>query len=169
MLVNVLVFLWCGRQFLEITSSFFSLLSKSGFCFCISTALHAARPNSLDNILDNTERKCDPAVLCVLLKGLPILWCGLQFLEFILSLFFFPSRVQGFLFAISNCTDGFMHLSKQEMKPETTFITIAAQLRPVALKWLTYLHISTGSLFIHFGICVLVSFKVTVCYNHGVQ
>jgi hypothetical protein len=93
----------------------------------------------------------------MLLKGLVILWCGLQFLEFILSLFF-SSRIQGFLFAISNCTDGFMHLSKQEMKRETNFITIAAWLRLVALKWcMTYLHISTGSLFIHFGIRVLVS------------
>jgi hypothetical protein len=29
---------------------------------------------------------------------------------------FFSSRIQGFVFAISNCTDGFMLLSKQEMK-----------------------------------------------------
>jgi hypothetical protein len=42
-----------------------------------------------------------------------------------LVLLFFSSRIQGFLFAISNCTDGFMRLSKQKMKPETNFITIA--------------------------------------------
>ena len=32
--VKELALLWCGRQFLEIISSFFSLLSKSGFSFC---------------------------------------------------------------------------------------------------------------------------------------
>jgi hypothetical protein len=83
--------------------------------------------------------------------------------------FFSPLELKVFFFAISNCTDRFMRLSKQEMKPETSFITIAKQLRPVALKWcMTYLRISTGSLFIHFGIRVLVSFEVTVCYTHGV-
>jgi hypothetical protein len=37
-------------------------------------------------------------------------------------LLFLLSGIQGFVFAISNCTDGFMSLSKQEMKPETNFI-----------------------------------------------
>jgi hypothetical protein len=33
-LVNVLALLWCGRQFLEIISSLFSLFSKSELSFC---------------------------------------------------------------------------------------------------------------------------------------
>jgi S-adenosylhomocysteine hydrolase len=56
----------------------------------------------------------------------------------------------GFFFAFSNCMDAFMHLSKKEMKLETNVITIPTQLSSVALKWcITYLHISTDSLFIH--------------------
>jgi len=39
--MKVLALLWCGRQFLQIIASFFSLLSKFGFSFSpflISTA-----------------------------------------------------------------------------------------------------------------------------------
>jgi hypothetical protein len=39
------------------------------------------------------------------------------------------------LFAISNCTDGFMRLSNKEMKLETNFTATVTKLRSVALKW----------------------------------
>jgi hypothetical protein len=41
---------------------------------------------------------------------------------------------QALLFAFSNCTDCFMHLSKKEMKLETNVITIRTLLSSVALK-----------------------------------
>jgi hypothetical protein len=50
-------------------------------------------------------------------------------------IFFSPLGSQGFLFAFSNCTDGFMHLSKKEMKLEMNVIAIITQLSSVALKW----------------------------------
>jgi hypothetical protein len=55
--------------------------------------------------------------------GYLVVWVTVPRIYFVL--FFSSSRIQGFLFAISNCTDGFMHLSKREMKPETNFIAIA--------------------------------------------
>jgi hypothetical protein len=39
-------------------------------------------------------------------------------------IFFLSSRNLGFLFAISNCTEGFMHLSNKEMKLETNVIAL---------------------------------------------
>jgi hypothetical protein len=39
---------------------------------------------------------------------------------------FFSSRILGFLFAVSNCTDGFMCLSNKEMKLEMNVISIVA-------------------------------------------
>jgi hypothetical protein len=37
---------------------------------------------------------------------------------------FLPSRILGFLFAISNCTDSFLRVSNKEMKLETNVIAI---------------------------------------------
>jgi hypothetical protein len=48
--------------------------------------------------------------------------------------FFLSSRYQGFLFAFSNCIEGFMHLSKKQMKFDSNVIAIRTQLRSVALK-----------------------------------
>jgi hypothetical protein len=39
-------------------------------------------------------------------------------------IFFAPLELLGFLFAISNCTDSFMRLSKKEMKLGMNVITI---------------------------------------------
>jgi hypothetical protein len=47
---------------------------------------------------------------------------------------FLSSRYQGFLFAFSNCIDGFMHLSKKQMKLHTNIIAIRTRLRSLALK-----------------------------------
>jgi hypothetical protein len=55
--------------------------------------------------------------------GYLVLWVTVPRIYFVLI---FYSRIQGFLFVISNCTDGYMRLSKQEIKPETNFISIAA-------------------------------------------
>jgi hypothetical protein len=128
----VLALLWYGRQFLEISSSFFSLLSKSGFSFLQSLLPSRCTNSLIEQYLDHIGSKCNRAALGVLVNVLALLWCGRQFLEIIH--FFLSSRSQGFLFAFSNCTDGFMHLSKQEMKHETNVITILTKLRSVALK-----------------------------------
>jgi hypothetical protein len=62
---------------------------------------------------------------------------SLMVLETVPRIYFFiflSCRNQGFLFAFCNCTDGFMHLSKKEMKLETNVIAIITQLSSVALK-----------------------------------
>jgi hypothetical protein len=69
----------------------------------------------------------------MLMKVLAVLWCTIHFLE-IISSFFLSSRSEDFLFAFCNCTDGFMHISKKEMKLETNVIAILTQLSFVALK-----------------------------------
>jgi hypothetical protein len=38
--------------------------------------------------------------------------------------FFSPLELLGFLFALSNCTDGFMRLSKKKIKLEANVIAI---------------------------------------------
>jgi hypothetical protein len=50
-------------------------------------------------------------------------------------IFFSPLEFRVFFFAISYCTDAFLHLSKKEMKLETNVIAILTQLSSVALKW----------------------------------
>jgi hypothetical protein len=50
------------------------------------------------------------------------------------SVFFCPLEIMVF-FLHSLIADGFMHLSKKEMKLETNAIAILAQLSSVALKW----------------------------------
>jgi len=57
------------------------------------------------------------------MKELVILWCGKKLLEIIYS-FYLCSRNLGFLFAVRNLTDVFMHPYNSEMKQETNVITI---------------------------------------------
>ena len=73
--------------------------------------------------LDNIGRKCNWTASFVFVKELALLWCIWQFLEMISS-FFFSSRNLGFLFAVSNCTDGFMCLFNKEIKHKTNVIII---------------------------------------------
>jgi len=84
--------------------------------------------------LNNIGSKCNQAALCLFVKELARLWCGRQLLEFISS-FFLCSRSLGFLFAVPNFTDGFMHPSNSEMKQEMNVIAIVMYLSYVALKW----------------------------------
>jgi len=57
------------------------------------------------------------------MNQLALLWCGRQLLE-IISSFFLCFRILGFLFAVPNFTDAFMHPSNSEMKQEMNVITI---------------------------------------------
>jgi hypothetical protein len=82
---------------------------------------------------DKIVSKCNRASSCVFMKVLALLWSGRQFPESISS-FFLSSRNLGFLFAVSNCPDGFVCLSKKEMKLETNVIAILTQPSSVALK-----------------------------------
>jgi len=50
-------------------------------------------------------------------------------------IFFSALESLGFLFAVLNFTDGFMHPSNSEMKQETNVIAIITYLSYVALKW----------------------------------
>jgi len=49
--------------------------------------------------LDNIGSKCNRDALCLFVKELALLWCGIQLLEIIYS-FFLCSRILGFLFAV---------------------------------------------------------------------
>jgi hypothetical protein len=73
----------------------------------------------LFNIVTNGNR----AFSCVFMTVRALLWCGKQVPDSISS-FFLSSRILGFLFVTSNCTDGFVRLSNKEMKFETNVIVI---------------------------------------------
>jgi hypothetical protein len=87
MLMKVLAVLWCGRQILEIISSFFSLLLKSGFSFHILYCSSSCTLSLIRQYLNNVKSKNNQIASCVLMKVLAVLWCGGQFLEIISSFF----------------------------------------------------------------------------------
>jgi hypothetical protein len=93
--MKVLALLSCGRQLLEIISSFCSLLLKSGLSFCTLYCSSCCMLSLIGKYLNNIASKCNWAALCMLKKVLALLWCGRQFLE-IISSFFLSSQNQGF-------------------------------------------------------------------------
>jgi len=73
--------------------------------------------------LDNIVSKCNRAASCLFMKELALFRCGRELLE-IISSFFLCSRILGFLFAVPNFIDGFMHPSNSGMKQGTNVIAI---------------------------------------------
>jgi len=113
--VKELALLWCGRQLLEIISSFFSLLPKFGYSLKDDHCLSCCTLSLIRLYLDDIVSKCNRAASCLFMKELALFRCGRQLLE-ISSSFFFCSQSLGFLFAVPNFTDGFMRPSNSEMK-----------------------------------------------------
>jgi len=113
--VKELALLWCGRQLLDIISSFFSLLPKIGFSLNDDHCLSCCTLSLIRLYLDDIVSKCNWAASYLFMKELALFRCGRQLLE-IISSFFFCSRILGILFAVPNFTDGFMRPSNSEMK-----------------------------------------------------
>ena len=85
--VKKLALLWCGRQLLEIISSFFfSALEFWVFFLQSRSAKHCMSWCTLSLIhlyLDNIGSKCNRTASCLFVKELVLLWCGRELLEII--------------------------------------------------------------------------------------
>ena len=98
--VKELALLWCGRQYLEIISSFFLCSRILGFRFAVAECQAPISWCTLSLIrlyLDNVGSKCNRAALCLLVKELALLWCERELLE-IISLFYSLLSNFGFSF-----------------------------------------------------------------------
>ena len=72
---------------------------------------------------DDIMSKCNRAASCLFMKELALFRCGKQLLEINSSFCSLLSNL-GFLFAVSNFTDGFMRPSPSGMKRGTNVIVI---------------------------------------------
>ena len=71
-----LALLWCGRQLLEIISSFFSLPSKFGYSLNDDQRASCCMLSLIRLYLDDIVSKCNRAASYLFKKELALLWCG---------------------------------------------------------------------------------------------
>jgi len=97
LVVKELALLWCGRQLLEIISSFFSLLPNFGYSLNDDHCLSCSTLSLIRLYLDDIISKCNRAASCLFMKELALFRCGRQLLEIISSFFSLLSKF-GFSF-----------------------------------------------------------------------
>jgi len=108
---------------LEIISSFFSLLPNFWYSLNDEHCLSCSMLSLIRLYLGDIMSECNRAASCLFMKELAPFRCARQLLE-IISSFFLCSQIWGFLFAVSNFTDGFMCPSNSGMKLGTNVIAI---------------------------------------------
>ena len=95
--VKELALFRCGRELIEIISSFFSLLPKFGYSLNHDHCFSCCTLSLIRLYRDNIGSQCNRAALCLFVKELALFRCGRHFLK-VNSSFFSPLSKFGFCF-----------------------------------------------------------------------